>query len=805
MFRFDFPSFVIGLIVGLLIAALLYRQRAGVGRAFTAVRDRARAMRDSLTANLESRYRAALQMRLDRLNLTQSHADFERVFLLPRFDAPSPRPSLNPIDPATLTPLSVSAALRSTTRLVVLGASGSGRTTLLSKIARVHLDQQAVATFGLTAERLPIYLHLAEIDWANASDTDPLAALLPAATAHVPRLVASNVGKMLGNRLRAKVALLLLDGFDELPATARTRCAAWLGALLNQFPDVPLIITAGTLGYGPLHALGCAPLTLAAWSQREVEQYAQRWIDLVSGGAQDQQMLSAGLWQIDDLTPLPIDLAVAVGVWRAANALPPTRLAAYDQWLDQAIRRNATKELLAVDRVKAALGQLAWVNFQTDRLDLTFDEITSALAAAIPVAPDAAGKPVDSARLNEQAAEIAHDLIERTQILLPFGLDGWTFTHRHVAAYLAAWHAVQIGAPTEMYWDQPDWTSVFDFYAALTDPAALVTRNLTAEDNLSRERLWTAARWTGAASPDAPWRSKVLGEVARALLQPDQFSVLRERAMFSLLATHDKGLGFLFKRAVTHTEPHVRVLSLRALARLNREADLPSFNAALNDQVVEVRLEAIRGIGALASHGSNAAQDLLIRMMLDREEAERQLVAECLADCGAEGHQILREAAAEEDIKIRRAAAYGLAATGQDWARDLLKKLERDDKQWFVRSAATDALSIMQARSRKPTDDPALDLSPLVIDQQGWLVEWAAQQGIGIGVGRQANAALLRALAEGQPPVRLAAIRTLQHTGDLSHHDTLRALLHDPDRTVREAAFAALEAIGQRTGQPLPR
>ena len=129
----------------------------------------------------------------------------------------------------------------------------------------------------------------------------------------------------------------------------------------------------------------------------------------------------------------------------------------------------------------------------------------------------------------------------------------------------------------------------------------------------------------------------------------------------------------------------------------------------------------------------------------------------------------------------------------------------RDDKQWFVRSAAEDALRAMDTRTRQPIDDPTLDLSPIVIDQQGWLVEWAARQGIGIGVGRQANQALMRALDEGDTPVRLAALQTLLYVGDLSHHDKLRTLLYDPDRAVRDAAFTTLETIGQRIGQPIPR
>ncbi|HET7377141.1 MAG TPA: HEAT repeat domain-containing protein, partial [Anaerolineae bacterium] len=210
-------------------------------------------------------------------------------------------------------------------------------------------------------------------------------------------------------------------------------------------------------------------------------------------------------------------------------------------------------------------------------------------------------------------------------------------------------------------------------------------------------------------------------------------------------------------------------------------------------------------IGAMARYGSDDAVKALIAIMLDQSDDLRQCAAKQLAHCGAEGHQILREASSEEDFKVRRAATYGLAATNEPWARDVLTKMARDDSQWFVRSAATEALKVMDAHSINPLEVPAPDFTPIVIDQQGWLIEWAGQQGIGIGVGKLAAQAFARALDEGTPPVRLAALQTLLHIGDLTHHDKLRTLLLDPDRSIRDAAFAALQIIGERTGQAIPR
>ena len=403
------------------------------------------------------------------------------------------------------------------------------------------------------------------------------------------------------------------------------------------------------------------------------------------------------------------------------------------------------------------------------------------------------------------AADVARWMADQSGLFIPFGLDAYAFAHPQLAAYLAAYHAAHANAALDAHWDQPEWGDVFEFYMALADPGQFVLRALAAPDDLSRTHLSAAARWTGYAAPDAAWRSRVLSELARALLQPELLPALRERALAGLLATRDKGLPFLLKRGMTHAEPMVRRLSVRGLGALGRETDLPVFIGALADPQPEIHLEALRAIASLARNGSGPATEALIKVLIEQDEDSRRMAAETLAECGEEGYQILREAAAEEDIKVRRAAVYGLAVTDQDWARELLQMMERGEKQWYVRNAVLEALNIVQARAAKAAQDPLVDLTPVVIDKQGWLVEWAAKQGVGIGVGRQATQALLKAMAEGQTPVRLAAIQTLRHTADLTYHDQLRALLYDPDREVRAAAFEALETIGQRLGLSLPR
>ncbi len=799
--RFDFGSFIIGALVAFAISYVAYRRRDSLGALWQKIRARFVAIKNQLTAGVEQRYAKALTAYCDQLALTNTQAEFDTIYVPQKFDPPPARPSLNPIDPETQKPVPIAIGLRSTRRLAVLGTSGAGRTLLLSRLARIHLARQAQEELG-TDNYLPVLLHLAEVDWGKASDNDPLGVLIPAATAHVPGLIAANAGNLIKGRIRSGSAILLLDGLDEVPPGQRARVVPWLAALVSRYPTLQVVITTGLLGYGALQNLGFAALKIADWTYREADRATENWIAVLGGGRQDRKVLTDGVRQMSDLSTSPIDFMLAMVDWRTRTRFPTSQVEVYDHWLERAVRPiGYTEDLMSADKLSAALGQIAWATFQEQRLDIGLDEIEQAIAAALPAAIDAPASKGDST----PAATSARAIADKSGLFIPFGADAYAFAHRRLAAYLAAYHVVHASITLEEHWDDAAWAEVFDFHAALTDPAANVGRALSTPDDFSRSHLWTAARWTGFAAPDAPWRSRTMGELARTFLQPDQLTPLRERSLAGLVNTHDKGLAFLLKRGLAQTDVTVRMLCLRGLGRLSREADLPIFNAALKDPNVEVRYTAIRAIAHMARNGSGPAMELLIRLLLELDEDGQRLVAELLADCGEEGHQILREAATEDEIKVRRAATFGLALIASEWARELLQKMEREEAQWYVRQAALDALNRMTKNTAPPAEQQPLDLSPVVIEQQGWLVEWAAQQGIGIGVGRQSTNALMRALEQGQPNVRQAALQTLRYVGDLELHDKLRALLIDPDKSVRDAAYLTLEAIGQKEGVVLPR
>jgi HEAT repeat protein len=199
---------------------------------------------------------------------------------------------------------------------------------------------------------------------------------------------------------------------------------------------------------------------------------------------------------------------------------------------------------------------------------------------------------------------------------------------------------------------------------------------------------------------------------------------------------------------------------------------------------------------ALGEHGTEPAMQRLVLLLLEAEEEIRILAAEALRNY-PEGPQLLQEATEEADWRVRRAAAFALAGFREEWAKTRLEALAREDREWLVRSAAQDALARWGA-GREPASP---DLRPVVLEQLGWLIEWAVREGEGVG-GGSARQSLYRALERGEPEVQRAALLTLARIGEADDLAAIRAVAFDPrvDALTRDLALRALEAIARRTG-----
>jgi HEAT repeat protein len=181
--------------------------------------------------------------------------------------------------------------------------------------------------------------------------------------------------------------------------------------------------------------------------------------------------------------------------------------------------------------------------------------------------------------------------------------------------------------------------------------------------------------------------------------------------------------------------------------------------------------------------------EALAQGLLVGDDALRRACAEALARNAEEGHPVLQEALQHENIDVRRAAVFGIACIDAPWVVETLTRIQHTEVQWIVRSAAQDTLArLKDAEARAPrTYQP--------IEAQGWLVAWAAQNGLGVPSGQGALEVLRRALREGDELTQMAAADAYGRLGDPALTPDLYGLLHAPNAMLAQAAYRALAAI----------
>jgi HEAT repeat protein len=848
---FDAVSALVGAGAGLVIgAAAAYSFRAEIERAIQNARGQVTHTRERLTMGAQQRYLEWITHRVAALHILRDGVGLSDLYLVPEFVTPPPHPSVSakPAEPPPPT-VPLAAVLKATPRLVVTGAPGSGRSALQAHLVRIFAEDNAQAALGIEEHRLPLYLHLGElaltgliqserpVPFASLTDapassapapkpSDPAQPLIDAVAARLPLLIQAGAPGMLRNSIKRGEAILLLDGLDELEADARSSAMRWITSFCAANAGVRVVVAAAPIGLAPLLAAGFTAISLAPWTPAHVTRLAERWARAAKGGEQDAARLAETLKPVPGTAPLPIDVTLAAFMWQKRGSVPPNRATAYGQTVDIFLESVQAASPMSPLLARAAMGRLALSLFKENRFTATRAEIEKLVtellpppppdprktAEAKPVTPPLPEAPAEAGSATPALAELPppeppkpKGVPESVEALIKCGLlverdkDHFAFAHRRVQGYLAAWQITQSGegALLMQHLEDAEWSDVLEFCAGLVNVAPLVDMLLKRDDDLFHTRLWTVATWAASAGPDVAWRGKVLAQLAQFFMQPDQLAPLRQRAMLALLSTQDKGLGYVFKQASASPDPLVRALALRGLGMLGREQDLPTFEAALKDPDASVGEASVRAMGSV---GGTAGIEHLANVLLEADESQRKVAALTLAECGDEGQRLLKDAVREDDMLVRRATTFGLAATRADWAREILLKLEKDDPQWFVRSAASEALASMQS-----VQEYALDCSPIALDKQGWLVEWGATRGMPVGLGRSAEPVLMRALAEGDTPVKLAAIQTLANIGGETAIEPLRAQLASSDPAVHAAAYQALKAISDKTGIKIAR
>ncbi len=680
-------------------------------------------------------------------------------------------------------------------------------------------DAEADKETPLFHRLMPVYVHLVDI-LASASDlgteVDPAEHLVRAVQDTVKRVTASTIPRNLYSRLNRGQVLMLIDGYDDLPERDRPAALAWLKAFLDQYRQNFVVVVGPASGYGRLLEVGFTPIFIRPWSDLDVQRAAVQWADAWGqigkrrrkAARPEDEAVERACVNTRALTPHEVTLKI----W-AAYA-DDTEIPGVEGWIRAFYKRHvANAEDLIAQMAQMAALQLDEGFINTERLQALAIGADSVVQASPDVdTSDENGdaepptktagsatkkdkRKADSETLSAQGKLLG--MLRRSGLLTRHRGDHYLFRHPLLAAYLASLTLKDASAETlSEKAAVPTWHDAIA-YAALTRPLdTLVAERMRGEADLLQNRVVEMARWLYYAKSDVEWRGTVLNYLGTQLVTPSQYPLIRERVTAALIDARDKNVLLIFRKAVRNIDPDIRRLACLGMGAVGDPEALRDLLPLLNDQDSSVQLAAGMALGTI---GTEEALQAMVNGLTSGTEQLRQTMAEAFAALPEAGYPTLYEAMSHEDFMLRRAAVFGLRRLRTTWALVAIYRAFLEDEQWYVRSAAQEAF---QELTYGRTDN--LTRPYPKIEEIGWLQEWVARRGENMPAGDGANQMLLKALAEGEAPIRTLAALNL---GQLGMVDTMRALysaLRDGREEVRAAAHRALSDLQLQIGMELP-
>ncbi len=766
---------------------------------------------------VSGRWRRWLEIYLEKAHLAAPLFPLESVLITPRVMAPPPayvpEGEYRPDDIASLAApympdfpemaalyrypaVTLTHALQGGANLLLLGRFGSGKSTALAYLALLAIrnDERLGALKGM----IPVLVHVADLALPGPDGAAPVDVLVRALGRYMPENLLKGLQRQLPQALASGKVLLLVDGADEMSPTRQPLLAAFLGEVLESHPNVRMVVAASPEHANGLQALGLHPVTMALWSEVEAAAFLHRW-----GKVWVQDILPM-LKQVDGV-PQPLD---------------PRML---NRWLLRPVAAYSPLELTlqawaayAGDVVGTGIGN-AWIAYLRRVLSDMERKVPAleALALQLVLGPgdslpaSEAGKgskawkeaePAPEEEAEEEGEAAASDKKKRrkpkVRRLLPELLESGVlvahrgsrvgFVHPLMQAYLAGRALAGMGGEKRLV--SGDWwegrTAALGFLAASGKGAQVTVALLDKDDVATHLPALAAGRALSYVRNNAPWRPEVLRYLAALLVDVSTPFRMRARAATALALSGERGMGVLFRRLLAHTDLTVRWLGALG-AGLTRDAKaVDDLASMLSDPSRMVQRAAAL---ALVAVGTAPALEEVASVLLSGDDAQRRIAAEALANHPAEGYPTLREAiGVRDDLRVRRAAVYGLSRVPQNWAREILEQVQVEDSQWVVRDVA--AAIVERAKKMSPFVPQAL--RPL--HEEPWLLAFAADHGVGVAPGEPAMALFHRLLEKGTTEQKEAALARVPFYPREDWGRSIYALMFDRVGQLRDAAFDAV-------------
>jgi HEAT repeat protein len=296
----DPVSFWVGFAAGMLLMVFFQQLRPILRQTRQALGEQVESVKAGLSTSVETRYRQDLLKFMQANHLAAALFSLDEISLPAALLAPPvpvvPEGEIPIEDIVSLTlpylpdwpevgaaygapTLSLPEALGGGADLLLVGRPGSGKTVTLSRLALMAARRDPQLGEGL-AERVPVYVHAAELVLPPRDANKPLDVLYNALAEKVSTLVEAQLPQFLEAIFDSSLALLILDGLDELPPTGQTGVVEFVADIKARYPGTRLVAACAPEDLSAMEPLGLHPLAMAAWDRNLAARFLERWAAL---------------------------------------------------------------------------------------------------------------------------------------------------------------------------------------------------------------------------------------------------------------------------------------------------------------------------------------------------------------------------------------------------------------------------------------------------------------------------------------------------------------------------------------------
>jgi hypothetical protein len=837
----DLLSFWIGFIAATVVWALIALLRPMAVTIWKDIQKQRAEARAKAGSGIEDNYRKLTHRKAQSMHLASSLFALDEIIEQPLLLAPPPQiePGMPPYTEDIVGQslpympawpemgsyyhapcLTLPQALSGGVNVIVHGQAGTGKTTALAYLTALIAKQSPLA--GDLKDRTPFLIHAADLGLPIPESKNPLDLLEPIIAlveSSTPIFDRARVPVFVQNSFESGRAILLIDGVDEIPPSMAQDLSAYLKVLLKAYPKTRVAAAGSTEYADGLINLGFAPMAILPWNNEQQKSFLARWADLweryvsMEAWAQTTQPIDPLIltrWLETDthgLTPLEFTLKV----WSAyaGDARGPRAIDAIEAHIRRLTPSDIPAEALETLGMQVHLSSQtifdansakAWV--KSFELPEALEQDQAAADGNAPVSESVEGaddqsKNKKKSKSKKAAAPQASLLTKLVSsgLLAMHGGSKMRFAHPVFGGLLAGRGFA--GRNPEPLLQQTSWggrTLAMQYVAAFGDATVLARGLLATKEKPLHRPLFIAARLLKDAPRNAPWRGSVMSALAEILQDEDAPLGLRGQAIAAFAFSGDPSAAALFRSLLQMSSQWIKRLAAFGAGAAKDTKAVEQIIPLIGDPSPGTSMAACL---ALASIGTRQALEAIAHALISGSEPLRRTAAEALANNAHEGHEALREGIQAEDILLRHAIVYGLARVREEWAGQLLEKVQTEDQQWVVRNAAVEILS---ARERVDARVPRTLTAP---SETPWLIEFAGKFGMGVTPGQPATDIFLLALKGDSFEHRMAALNYLRYIPSEGVFGAMYNQLYGDDVEMREAIFASLQDMAM-SGAPLP-